>query len=528
GFSREEGAAAYDRGLTEYRRFLTAYRRLGDEVLRQVAADPERVYVALLGRPYNAFTRDANMGIPRKFASHGISILPFDLIYDPGDPIYPNMYWFYGQQNMKAVQRVKSIPNLYLTWISNFSCAPDSFMLHYVRWMMGQKPYLVLEIDSHSADAGIDTRVEAFLDIVESYRRAALPAQERPPVRRYDLIYKKQYADVLDRQTGERFDVRDPRVTLVFPSMGDLGVESLARASRKQGIRTLHLPVPSVQSTQLAREVASGKECIPALLVLGQILQFFREHPPNRAGEVWLVFVPSTLGPCRTGQYHVFYERLFEQLGWGNVVQLVAGSENSYREMGPSFSRDAWWSMVLADVFTDVRLGLRLLAADVPAALQLFARCWREVLSGLESGLPALERALARAGRQLAAVPRRRTLDELRKVLIVGEIYVRRDNFSVAEVSDYLVEQGIFPKVTDFTEWMHYTDYSRKLLMDEELKREGFWAAMRSGLLREQAIFYVEKTYKDLVQYWVTRHLSPTGLLPGAPHDMAEIVGTAK
>jgi len=49
-------------------------------------------------------------------------------------------------------------PNLYLTYISNFSCAPDSFLLHYVRWMMGQKPYLVLEIDSHTADAGLDTR----------------------------------------------------------------------------------------------------------------------------------------------------------------------------------------------------------------------------------------------------------------------------------------------------------------------------------------------------------------------------------
>jgi predicted nucleotide-binding protein (sugar kinase/HSP70/actin superfamily) len=71
---------------------------------------------------------------------------------------------------MKGVQRVKEVENLYLAWISNFSCAPDSFLLHYVRWLMGQKPYLVLEVDSHTADAGLDTRVEAFLDIVE--RRA--------------------------------------------------------------------------------------------------------------------------------------------------------------------------------------------------------------------------------------------------------------------------------------------------------------------------------------------------------------------
>ena len=43
-------------------------------------------------------------------------------------------------------------------------------MLHYVKWIMGTKPFLVLELDSHSADAGVDTRVEAFLDIIEGYR----------------------------------------------------------------------------------------------------------------------------------------------------------------------------------------------------------------------------------------------------------------------------------------------------------------------------------------------------------------------
>ena len=80
-----------------------------------------RVYVALLGRPYNAFTRDANMGIPRKLTSQGVTLIPFDMIYDDDAEIPPNNYWYYGQQNMKAVQQVKRVENLYLTWVSNFS-----------------------------------------------------------------------------------------------------------------------------------------------------------------------------------------------------------------------------------------------------------------------------------------------------------------------------------------------------------------------------------------------------------------------
>ena len=65
---------------------------------------------------------------------------------------------------------LKNYENIYITYITNFSCAPDSFMLHYIKWIMGTKPFLVLELDSHSADAGVDTRVEAFLDIISGYR----------------------------------------------------------------------------------------------------------------------------------------------------------------------------------------------------------------------------------------------------------------------------------------------------------------------------------------------------------------------
>ena len=72
--------------------------------------------------------------------------------------------------------------------------------------------------------------------------------------------------------------------------------------------------VPDASSTQLARNVASGKECIQALLVLGSILQFFRDTPVDNGDDIYLVAVPSTEGPCRTGQYHVFFDRLFEEM----------------------------------------------------------------------------------------------------------------------------------------------------------------------------------------------------------------------
>ena len=528
GFTRAEGRRAYETGVEQYRRFLAAYAALGAQVLREVRENPDRVYIALCGRPYNAFTRDANMGIPRKFTSQGVTVIPFDMIYDAGAEIPPNNYWYYGQQDMKAVKQVGTIDNLYLAWISNFSCAPDSFLLHYVRWLMGHKPYLVLEIDSHTADAGLDTRVEAFLDIVESYRRHVKPVAVKPFRRRYRIALKKEFCDVVDGKTGKRLDIRDERVHLIFPSMGDLSTEAMHAASRRAGIHSTHLPLPDVYSTQLARNVASGKECIPALLVLGSILQFFRDKNPCSGEELYLVILPSTLGPCRTGQYHVFFDRLFEELGWENVVLLVANSENSYRELGPTFSRDLWRAVVLGDYFADVRTALRLLARDPADALTLFASVWKDVLCGVRAGPRELYREIRRAADRLGRVPRTGSLDDVRKVFVIGEIYVRRDNFSVEELSRMLISKGIYPKSAGVTEWIHYTDFARKFILEGRRRREGWLRSLRNGGLKEEAIFLIEKTWKRRVEDRIAAMLRPTGLLPEVPHDMNAIIGAGR
>ena len=524
GFDEFDGERAFNAALMEFQVFTEAYRARGEALMAEIEANPDRVYVAMLGRPYNAFTRDANMGIPRKITSQGVTVVPFDMIYDPAAEIFPYMYWYYGQQNMKAVRKVRQTPNLFLTWISNFSCAPDSFMLHYIRWMMGDKPYLILEIDSHTADAGIDTRVEAFLDIVDSYRRHVTPTALGDERRRYVVEPKEEFCDVVDRVTGKRIDIRDPRVRLVWPSMGEYSAKVMARAARGQGIRSEHLPVADVNSTALARQVASGKECIPTLLVLGAILKYLKANPPNQPDEYMLFVVPSTLGPCRTGQYHVFYDRIFEEMGWENIMMMVSSSEDSYRELGPTFSKDVWRGLSLADYFIDARIGARLLASDPQSAVAEVDQVWEEVCDGLVQGPKALDKALAKAGRSLKAIARKRALRDIPRVLIVGEIYVRRDDFSIGEVRDFLIDRGIYPKVTGITEWFYYTDYARKLLMEERRQRDGLRQTLMAGGLREELVFHVESAWKHNVERKIRKHLMPTGLVADAPHGMKDMI----
>ena len=109
-------------------------------------------------------------------------VIPFDIlpteheiIEDPHDDY---MHWEIGQKIIKGSQIVKRDNQLFGMYITNFLCAIDSLLVTYFRRIMNQKPSLTLEIDGHTADAGIDTRVEAFIDVVKNYLEITKKEQE--------------------------------------------------------------------------------------------------------------------------------------------------------------------------------------------------------------------------------------------------------------------------------------------------------------------------------------------------------------
>jgi predicted nucleotide-binding protein (sugar kinase/HSP70/actin superfamily) len=132
--------------------------------------DNEEFGIILLGRGYNSCADIANKGIPRKFASRGINILPMDMLDMRNIPHRQRMYWEVGHRLLHVAELIRDNPKLFAVYVTNFSCAPDSMLLNTFRKIMGAKPSLTLELDSHSADAGINTRIDAFIDIVRNYK----------------------------------------------------------------------------------------------------------------------------------------------------------------------------------------------------------------------------------------------------------------------------------------------------------------------------------------------------------------------
>ena len=81
--------------------------RLG-QALADLERDPERIGVVLFARPYNGFVEEAHKGIPHKFASRGIMVIPLDFLRLKDQPSKRHMYWGMGQRMMAAARLLES------------------------------------------------------------------------------------------------------------------------------------------------------------------------------------------------------------------------------------------------------------------------------------------------------------------------------------------------------------------------------------------------------------------------------------
>jgi predicted CoA-substrate-specific enzyme activase len=165
GVSSRRIARATAEAAAAQREFYAALRRQGREILNNL--DDEQLAVVIVGRPYNTCDGGACQDLPFKLRKLGVLPIPMDyLSLDTVDlsARYENMFWRSGQDILAAATVIRDEPRLHAIYLTNFNCGPDSFIINFFREIMGDKPFLELEIDDHTADAGTITRCEAFFE----------------------------------------------------------------------------------------------------------------------------------------------------------------------------------------------------------------------------------------------------------------------------------------------------------------------------------------------------------------------------
>jgi len=518
GASRRECRRALRAALDQQNACFEDMKSHGRKALAELEADPDRFAVVVFARPYNGLVEEAHMGIPHKFASRGIMVIPLDFLDFEQEHSKRHMYWGMGKLLLKAARLVKKHPQLFGTYVTNFSCGPDSFIVTYFRSIMGRKPSLTLELDSHTADAGLETRVEAFIDIVRSYRQLQARKQlpEEPEAFAPAKVVQDNGALQVQTSSGRLLPLSDPRVRVMLPSMGKLNSQAFAAILRSLGFRAVSHKPADESVLKLGRAHTSCKECLPLILTTGTLLDYV--HNGKDPNEVLVYFFATGTGPCRFGQYSIFMEDLIARLRLPNVALLTLSAENSYVGLGSEFERRGWWAIVIADVMEDIRSMLLANAADRRQAFSVFYREWEDLLQVLEHGdFPDLESRLKRTAASLSAIPLQRNPRTVPTITLTGEIFVRRDGLSRQYVTELLAEKGFATVCAPIAEWVQYCNY----MVDQGLNDADM-------SLWEKLKFKLRNTFQDRYERRIKDILAESGLVRPEPLDVAELIDNAE
>jgi predicted CoA-substrate-specific enzyme activase len=454
---------------------------------REVLSGLQDKAIVIVGRAYNAFEKGMNLRIPEKLTTLGIMAIPMDMLPLDGYSIageWPNMYWRSGQRMLRAARFIACHDKLYPLVIGNFSCGPDSFIMKYLKDELRGKPFLHIEIDEHSADAGVITRCEAFLDSIGN---------------RGDRVSEKQ---PMKRRMASRL-LKDRRI--YFPSFSD-HAHAVAAGFERCGVETEVLPESDREAVEIGMKHVSGKECYPCAVTTGDMLRkaLSPGFDPSRSA----FFMPSGSGPCRFGQYNVFHKRVLESVGLSDV-QVIAPNQdeslyNAFETVRGDLALHVWKGIVAIDLLLKCLHESRPYERQKGSADELYRHHRQRLLNSIRGRNGRLEVALKDVRRDFVNMPRTRERRPL--IGVLGEIYVRNNRFSNEDIIRKVEKLGGEVLLATFGEWIFYIN---AMTIRRCLQRRQFPAAAKDGVKR----FFqrgIEKYYAGLFKGYLRNLREPS------------------
>lgn len=453
--------------------FSRAIKKKGEEILSSIK---DRTIV-IAGRAYNSSDSGINLDIPKKLADLGVLAVPMDflpLAEHNIDAEWPNMYWRAGQRILKAARIIKENPHLYPIFIGNFSCGPDSFILKYFKKELHGKPFLHIEIDEHSADAGAITRCEAFLDSIGNKPDESQKSEIKSQKSRAKMLHKR---------------------TVYIPRMADHAF-ALAAAFERCGVPAEVLPESDKQTIDIGKMHVSGKECYPCAVTTGDMLKkvFSSDFKPDESA----FFMPSGSGPCRFGQYTVFHRLTLDELGYVDVPIFSPNQDvEFYKDLkivGKDFTLQSWKGIIAYELLIKCLHETRPYEKEKGFADFHYREYHKKIYSSLKGSNGKIEDVLKALRKDFENLPRHKERKPL--IGIVGEIFVRSNKFSNENLVRKIEDLGGEAWLAPLEEWIYYVNFTsfQKALLKKD------WSAIMNTLLKNHFQKRIEHRFAGYFQ----------------------------
>jgi len=140
---------------------------------------PTQANIAVIGHPYLLYDEHINHRLIHRLEQAGNRVLTPEMLSveeleSATARLVGKAYWTYEDEVVGAGQHYLESGADGVIGIMTFGCGPDSVMmdmLHRQAARLRATPFMCLTLEEHTAEAGIVTRLEAFLDMIHRKKR---------------------------------------------------------------------------------------------------------------------------------------------------------------------------------------------------------------------------------------------------------------------------------------------------------------------------------------------------------------------
>ncbi len=306
-------------------------------------------------------------------------------------------------------------------------------------------------------------------------------------------------------------EAQDGKVLLV-PNMEPYCVKIMNSVFISLGYNSIILE-ESDETLALGFKHTAGGECIPCPITTGALIKAMQTYdlPPEKVA----LFMPTACGPCRFGQYAKLNEIIFKKKGWDKIEIMSPSAENAYEGMPVKARINLWKALLLGDVFRKLACKIRpyeVTPGETDRIIEKHMDKMAELFKQFDvSDASRLLRECVKELQQIKTRAEKRPL-----VGIVGEIYVRSDNYINNDLVRRIEELGGEAWLAPFSEWIFYTLKSSELV-EQQLSANSKNILTKLNAVRKKALNWLE--HKFVFHKWEKEYYAAASPLLDDRHE---------
>jgi predicted nucleotide-binding protein (sugar kinase/HSP70/actin superfamily) len=172
--------------------------------------------------------------------------------------------------------------------------------------------------------------------------------------------------------------------------------------------------------------------------------------------KIYVYYMVDQEGPCQIGAWPATWDTFIKRKNLTNVV--ISGHPrlyNNYLGQGLSFGSENMICVIISDLLDQAKNVLKCLAVDKELALKTFETETESVIKSAAKGIVPVIHSFRKWAHNISKIPLKASVEETPKVCIFGGGVL---SLMHQQLCDYFCNEGIIPKVVDFSEWIIYVE----------------------------------------------------------------------